>query len=187
VKREKILAYRYADGLFLYCREKTKEKSKLLQYLEDVKLITKYLKENPDLYKIIMQPNFEESKKISLFNSTLKNLIVNKDLFDFYRLLIEKHRINLYNEIANEFEKLIYKQIRKIKITIESAEKLNENLLKKIKEKFEKYFQKEVELILKINKQLIGGCKIYKGSEVYDCSILTYLNEFKQTLLRSGL
>ena len=104
-------------------------------------------------------------------------------LSNFIKLLIERNDHFKINRIILEFETLWHKQHSIVKLEVESARKLSEELLddlvKKIKE-----LTKSSEIILSqaINKDLIAGAVLKYNDTILDLSLRTRLRKLKESL-----
>lgn len=104
-------------------------------------------------------------------------------LSNFIKLLIERNDHFKINRIILELETLWHKQHSIVKLEVESARKLSEELLddlvKKIKE-----LTKSSEIILSqaINKDLIAGAVLKYNDTILDLSLRTRLRKLKESL-----
>ena len=101
----------------------------------------------------------------------------------FLEFLVQKGRLGLLTVIAQEFENLYfeYKEILKVKII--SAQELNNDQIKSIASRLKARFNKTIQHDLEIDPRLIGGFKVQVGDTIYDYSIQTQLEKFKNQIL----
>lgn len=103
----------------------------------------------------------------------------------FLQFLAQKGRLGLLTVIAREFESLYfeYKEILKVKIV--SARELNNDQIKSIAVRLKARFHMDIQHDLEIDPRLIGGFKIQVGDTIYDYSIQSQLEKFKNQILSS--
>ena len=88
--------------------------------------------------------------------------------------------------IISQMEELWYEKNGIEKFKVYSAVELSENQEKRLIEELEKYHKKRVIFEKEIDKSLIAGIKIQKGSVFYDFSINGNLNKLKDALLEEN-
>ena len=102
-------------------------------------------------------------------STTLKN---------FVALVAREHKLKQMPRIINEFVRLAKKEEGIQEIEIQTARKLDEKTIEKIKH----IFGKDTEATTEIDESLLGGVKIKTGDKILDGSLKTQLNKLKQTL-----
>ena len=78
-----------------------------------------------------------------------------------------------------------YKNITQIILT--TANKVDDKLREEIKKLAQKATNSEVELIEKVNKDLIGGFVLKIGDTLYDSSVSTRIRKVKRELVESKI
>jgi len=97
---------------------------------------------------------------------------------NFAELLMKKQKLKQADSILKIFEEYSKQQAGIKDIEIHSARELNNEMVEKIK----KYFGKEVNAVLKIDKEMIGGIKVKYEDLILDGSIKTQLKQLKNQL-----
>ncbi len=181
------VATRYAKSLI----DLAQEKGKLDRILEDVKSFSK-VAENRDFALLLKSPVIKADTKWKVFEKLFKNNYDDLTL-SFLSILLKKNREGNMVDIANEFIAQ-YKKIRHITtVKLTTAARLGEATIKSIHEKLEASPATEdnVELITKVNPNLIGGFVIEFDDNLYDASVAHKLNvlkkEFKDNLYISQI
>ncbi len=170
------IASRYAKSLL----DLAIEQNQMDRVLEDMN----YLKEavqSRDLYLMLKSPIINTSKKKEIIN-VLFNDKFDKMSMGFMNIIVGKGRERYLPEIAAEFEKQ-YKAHKRISTAvITSAHQLSEAAVAKIKAKLlaSKITDDSVELVTKIDPDLIGGFIIEIGDKLYDASVAGKLDKLKQ-------
>ena len=98
-------------------------------------------------------------------------------------VLIDKNRIENYDDIFKEFIHLCNEELNIKEGIIETPRPLNKDLIKKLEDTLSKD-GKKVELYEKIDKSLISGFKITIDNHVIDNSLKNKINDLENTLLR---
>ncbi len=97
----------------------------------------------------------------------------------FFLVLQKNNKIKKIEYIIEEFVRYSKKQSGIKTIKIESVQKINEQVVEKIK----KIFGQTAEVHNTINKDILGGMKITVDDTVYDASLKTQLQRLKQSLI----
>lgn len=171
------IASRYAKSLI----QLAEEENKLDRVLEDVESFRALVKNNADFRNFVKSPIIQVGKKktilAKLFSESYDDLTIK-----FLQLLTQKQREGLLPEIADEFV-LQYRHKKGISTAIVTVvDDLSAATQKLIKEKLEKSgiaFEK-VELVVQKDPSIIGGFILEIGSQIYDASVSSQLNQLKK-------
>jgi F-type H+-transporting ATPase subunit delta len=100
---------------------------------------------------------------------------MNKLSISFFEIITRKGRESYLEVIAKEFTRQ-YKEMRGIQIAIiTSAVGLDDKLRKEVYDIIKKSADSEIELVEKVDKNLIGGFVLRMGDKQYDASIASDL------------
>jgi F-type H+-transporting ATPase subunit delta len=100
----------------------------------------------------------------------------------FVHLLIDKKRINKYEEIAEAFEGL-YEEARDIiKVTVMTAVPLDAELERKARNTIERRTGKTAKVVKRVDPDIIGGVVMIAGDQIIDGSIRNGLGEMRREL-----
>lgn len=105
-------------------------------------------------------------------------------LLSFILLLIEKGRINLLNEIARGYEKLLEEHKGIIRARVTTAVDVDKDFKSSLVEKLKNITGKDVDLIHRIDKSIIGGIIVQLNYKVIDHSIRHQLSSLRHDLMR---
>ncbi len=179
----KLVSKIYGDALF----QLAMESQSVDEYLREVKSFQEVLETNQELVKLMNHPKIdkEEKRKVMV---TIFDGKISKDLQGFVDLLIRKDR---FVQIESIFEYFIhqvkeYKNIGTAYVT--SAVPLCDRQKDQIRNRLletTKYV--EIELIFRVDDQLIGGLVIRIGDRVVDSSVRTRINELSKELSKIQL
>jgi F-type H+-transporting ATPase subunit delta len=149
----------------------------------DMQFIRKTFEATPELSKVLKDPTTGVSKKIAIVNSVFdKNLSENSR--KLIRLLGEKDRLNLLNDISKAFDEL-YKKHKGIKeATVVSAVALDDNLKQNILNKVKELTgSSQIKLTNVVDPAIIGGFILNMDDMRYDASISGKLAKLKSKLV----
>ena len=155
-------------------------KNEVLEMRNEIKEVKKIIKENKDflLMMHLKTVKIEEKYQIidKIFNSCLltlrsffKVLIKNNLSFYFYDIL--KESLYRFDDYLNIEEGTLY-----------ISSPLKEEEIDLIKNIVSKKINKQLDMEVLIDKNLIGGFKIVLRNDIFDSSILSRINNFKKAL-----
>lgn len=172
------LAGHYARALFELAREEKKED----EYLEELKLISNSLLDNPDFSSFLSSRQVPISKKNELIDKVFASSL-SKAVLGFLHIVTENHLTKEFPLIFKEYEHLYHLEKGMIEGRVYAPFELSEKQIKDLEEIFAKETGKKVVLHSLIDKRVIGGMKIYLGDRLIDYSIDTKIDTIKNKLL----
>lgn len=174
------LATRYAKSII----DLAVEQNQLEAVYNDMKLITKVCKSNPDFVAVLRSPIIKSDKKGKILSATISGHL-SKISAAFITLLINKGREANLPEIATAFVEQynVINGISKVKITTatEISEEVKNNIIANVKAGS----NKKIELEAVINESLIGGFVLETEGNLVDASILRDLKDIKKQFLNN--
>ena len=175
---ETKVARRYAKSLL----DLAKEKGELEAVNNDMKLLASVCESSHDLRVLLGSPIINGDKKLSVLKRVFSGK-VSPISMSFFDIVTRKGRENQLEGIAKEFIRL-YKEDKGIQTAIVTSaigldDKLRADVYKLIKESL----NSEIELIEKVDKDLIGGFILRVGDKQYDASIARDLRLMRQELI----
>lgn len=173
--RESLAGNRYAKSLITL----SIEKNELDVIYNDMVLISETIENSKDLGVLLNSPVVKTDKKqevlTAIFGKNTTELTK-----QFLLLISSRNREALIGDIANAFVRQ-YKVIKKIIVTeITSAVKLDEAQKKKILQLLNTADNSSVEVIEKINPEIIGGFIVRVDDKQIDASISRKLDNLRQ-------
>jgi len=172
----KSVSSRYAKSLL----ELAQEQDKLETIYQDI-LTVKQLLKNRELFAAIKSPIIPSDKKIKVMDALLKDKVDDLTL-RWIRLIIKKERSEYLLYIAQSFIGQ-YKDAKNIStVNITSAAPLDDASIAKIKDKLhsEGMIDGEVEIVEKVDPDLIGGFVMEFDGYRYDASISWLLSDLQK-------
>lgn len=172
-----MIAFEYANALFELATKENKHEIVSDEY----SLFLKLIKDNPDFLKILTFPNIVKEEK----KETIKKTLVGFDdlLLNFFYVLIDNNRMDIVEEIGQEFAKMEREYNNVTKVDVYTAIKLTKEELKEVEVKLSNIITNTQILINNIeDPSLIAGMKaVYEGKEI-DFSLNKKLNDLKKNL-----
>ena len=172
-----MIAEEYAKALFELADSNNKHEIVSDEY----SLFLKLIKDNPDFLKILTFPNIIKEEKKNVLKNTLKGF--DELVIDFFYVLIDNNRMNIVEEIGQEFAKMERQYNNVTKVDVYTAKKLNSEELKEVENKLSNIIKDTKILINNIeDPSLIGGMKaMYEGKEL-DFSLNKKLSDLRNNL-----
>ena len=168
---------RYANALVSIA----KEEQKLEQYKLAVLSMRETFATNPELMKFLKSYFVRNENKQQVVEDLTKEFGL-KNLTNFIKLLVLKHKIYLFKDIASEITKGINFELDVYEGFIYSTEPLEKDKILEISQVISQKIHKKVELKNKIDERLIGGVKVVVHDHVFDGSIKYKLETMKEQL-----
>jgi len=174
------LATRYAKSII----DLSVEQNQLELVYNDMKLITRLCKSNPDFVAVLRSPIIKSEKKGKIVSAVVSKQI-GKIADGFITLLIKKGRESNLPEIAAAFVDQYNKinGISKVKIT--TAAEISEEIKNVIIANVTAGGNIKIELETAINQSLIGGFVLETEGNLVDASILRDLKDIKKQFLNN--
>ena len=175
---ETKVARRYAKSLL----DLAKEKGELEGVNNDMKLLAEVCNSNHDLRLLLGSPIISSDKKHSILKRVFSGKISALTM-SFFEVITRKGRESYLEVIAMEFIRL-YKEYKGIQTAIvTSAVGLDDKLRTQVYNMIKESLNSEIELIEKVDKDLIGGFILRVGDKQYDASISRDLRLMRQELI----
>ena len=172
-----MIAYEYANALFELATKENKHEIVRDEY----SLFLKLIKDNPDFLKVLTFPNIVKDEKKECIKKTLIGF--DELILNFFYVLIDNNRMDMVEEIGQEFAKMERAFNNVTKVDVYTAVKLTSDELKEVESKLSNIITDTKILINNIeDPSLIGGMKaVYDGKEI-DFSLNKKLNDLKKNL-----
>ncbi|GCD84467.1 F0F1 ATP synthase subunit delta [Parageobacillus thermoglucosidasius] len=175
---KEIIAKRYAFALF----QIAVEKQLLEQMEEEIRAVWQALAENEQFLSLLTYPKLSLEKKKALIKETFAS--VSTPLQNTLLLLLERHRIDIVPQLAQQFTDLVNEARGVAEATAYSARPLTEEEKRALSDVFAKKIGKTTLRIENIvDPSLIGGVKLRIGNRIYDGSISGKLKQIQRQLI----
>ena len=171
-----LTAKRYSDALL----ELSQDSDKIRKGLEE---IVDTLSSSQDLKDFMSNPVISIEDKKSVIEKIFAGKI-DKTLLNFLKLLVDKDRFNLIDEILESYSKDVDKQKNIQKVSVISAIELDEELKSKLINKLAQKLNKNIELETQLDKDIIAGLVIKTEDNVIDMSLKHKFEEMKKEIAK---
>jgi len=104
---------------------------------------------------------------------------------NFLRLAAEKGRIGEIEEIGREFERLLAREERRLRVELTTAQQLSDDEAAAIVRQIEEASGRTVEATRTVDPSLIGGIVLRAGSLQVDASVRGRLQRLRHDLVRA--
>jgi len=169
----------YAQALF----SAAKEQGRLAQVHEALADFAAAVEQTPELRSVLRNPQLESTSKAQI----LADLAGDEEpLFrNFLLVVADKGRAGELEDIANEFERLMAREERRLTVELTTARELTDDEAKAIVAQIEQAAGRKVEATRSVDPDLLGGIVLQAGSYMVDASVRGRLERLRQTLVRS--
>lgn len=173
------VAKRYARALFRTAdkNNQAEEHSKSFEAMEPL------LKESSHFLHWMVAPQVAPNLKVEMIEGRLSKLC-NRQLLDFFLLLLKKGRFQKLPSIAREYQRLVAKKLGMLDVEIITTVSLDEATKETLGKKLKNKFGLEPRMHEVIDPSILGGVVIEIGSKMIDYSIKGKLLRLKKHLLR---
>lgn len=164
----------YAHALYNALQnEETLTKTK-----DDFDKIIKGVQDVPEFNDFISNPKIARNDRKALVEQVFKDS--EKPLYNMLLILSDKGKMTELNSIHEAFVKLYNEHYRQEHVLVESVYELSGDELDDIGKFFiKKTGLKKLLIENKVNKDLIGGIRVFIDTKVYDASVRGQLNTLK--------
>ena len=175
---EFIIANRYAKALF-----ELADQEKLLDPVYvSLREIGSLLKEKSDFKVFIHNPLLSLEERQAVIEKVFKNRIP-KLLYTFILFLNAKERLDILADVVICFDELYLEKNNQIRGSLETAFALQDGQIKNIQQRLGEKYNKKVSLEHSIKGDLLGGFRLLTNGILFDSSIKSQLEQFRQKVL----
>jgi F-type H+-transporting ATPase subunit delta len=136
---------------------------------------------HPEVRSVVTSPRVAPSQLDSLMDGLMGgNPTIQQR--NFVRILVDNRRLLLLPEIVAIFEALRAEAEKTVNVVVDSAFELSAAQQEKIRNSLKARMGREIKLVCKVNKELLGGVVIRAGDKVIDGSARTRLGEMANAL-----
>jgi F-type H+-transporting ATPase subunit delta len=136
----------------------------------------------PELRSALRNPQLESRTKVAVLDEIVGD--ADELLRNFLRLVAEKGRIGLIEEIAREFDRLMAREERRLNVELTTARELNDAEAQELLQQIEQASGRKIEATRRVDPNLIGGFVLQAGSMRVDASVRGRLQGLRQELVR---
>lgn len=167
----------YGQALYSAAADLDKTEEMLAEGKELVKIIG----DIPEFKEFLSTPIIAAGKKKESIRKIFEGK-VSQEMLNFMYVLIDKSRAGHFERIIKQFEKLIDENKGFSLGTIFSIKPLSDGQLESFEKETGKLLRKQIRLENKVDKNLIGGVRIFIEGKVIDASIQRKLMNLRENL-----
>ncbi|VAX21433.1 ATP synthase delta chain [hydrothermal vent metagenome] len=169
--KETAIASRYAKAF----AESLGEGPLLDNIRKELDGVAEIFEENKQLRTIMLNPAIPLSVKKNVLEDIGAKIGVTQGTLKALLLVLTNGRINILKQIAEEFEKLVFETLGRVRVEVTSAMELSEDEMAALGEKLTALTGKKAVVDMKVDRSLIGGIVTKIGSSVSDGSVKNQL------------
>ncbi len=170
-----LIADRYASALY----DLAADTKSVDLVLVDLTLLQTMLNDHKDLHLVIKSPLIVSTDKLEILEKLLLNIKANKLTLTFLKVLEQNKRFSNLYSIISQFININAYNRGDVLADITSAEELNDEQRKNIKEQLKNTLGKKLSLKFIVDKKIIGGLVVKVGSKMIDTSLANKINKLK--------
>jgi F-type H+-transporting ATPase subunit delta len=175
-----VVARTYAKALF----DAAKEQSRLDEVREELQEFVTALHEVPELGAFLRNPQLDPTAKAEALSAVMKG--ADELIRNFFRVVAEKGRAPLLEEIVDEYEELIAAEEQILKVELTTAFELDDKEATSIVEQIEQASGRKVEAMRSVDPDLVGGLVLRAGSLEVDSSVRGRLDRLRHELVQGA-
>lgn len=160
------VARKYGGALFAAA----KRRNALTDGAQQMRVLAEMLAKDRTLLDFLEAPQIPDDKKLSLVKTVFEPRL-DKLFMEFLLVLIEKHRISYLPEILEQFDHLVKADAGIIQVTVITAIPLQPAEEQKLQTVLAAKTKSKIELIRKLQPEIIGGMILLMGGEIIDGSV----------------
>ena len=172
------ISKRYARAFF----DIAKEENQIEPYYKELDQFTSLISGNESLKDFLANPVFEQAVKKGVVDNLIAKLKLSGMTVNFIRLLVDKKRIDILEDIVVCYRQLMDEALKKVRVNVKTAFTLSDELRSLISANLEKALGKTVDITVEQDPTLLGGVVIGVGDTLYDGSIKNQLNNMRNLL-----
>lgn len=173
-----IASKRYSQSLF----EAALEQGKLDLTFEELAGLKRVIEDNQAFFKVLEYPFITLNEKNKIINEVFSKGF-DMIICDFLKVLIEKDRVYILNEVLKDFEELYYDYKHLLKVQVTTAFELEEDYKERLANKLKEVFKQDVVMDVRVDPEIFGGLYIKAKDKVIDASVKGKLDRMKDNLL----
>lgn len=172
-----IAAKSYCDALF----EIAKEENKLDIYKEQLLLVKDTMASDTKFVSVMNHPKIHKEEKKQLLETIYEGNIEHM-LLNFLKILVDKNRFRILPDITKEFVKCYNVENHIQVVYVNSATALDDEQIAKLKVALMNKLNQKVELVLRVDEDLMAGIRIKINDQIIDNTAKNKLERLKQVV-----
>ena len=166
---------RYSKAIF----EIAEEKNQVKEIYEMVNSAMVLYRTDKEFKNFILNPLIDSEQKKSVLNKIFGK--DNSDNLNILLYILDKGRMNCIKYIVAEYLKIYYRKNRILDVKATFTKELTDEQKKKLIDKLSQKTGKEINLEIKVDKDILGGGIIKIGDKIIDGSIRRELDNWRKS------
>ena len=175
-----VVARTYARALF----EAASERGRIDEVREELASFLQAVEEIPELRAMILNPELDPPEKAAALEAVLAE--ADELLRNFVRVVTEKGRAPMLDEIGREYELLVAAEEKILSVELTTAYELSDDEAAAIVKQIEDASGRRVEAERTVDPDLIGGLVLKAGSLEVDSSVRGRLDRLRRNLAHAS-
>ncbi len=175
-----VVARTYAQALF----DSAKEEGRLDEIRGELQQFVTALHDVPELGALLRNPQLDPPAKAEALAAVLEGS--DELVRNFFRVVAEKGRAPLLEEIVGEYEELVAAEEQILKVELTTAFELDDQEASSIVEQIEQASGRKVEAMRSVDASLVGGLVLKAGSLEVDSSVRGRLDRLRHELVQGA-
>ena len=151
--------------------------------LDQLQSFAALLKEVPDARRLLENPTMVGDRRNKLLQEISGALGFDRRVRNFIGILLDKGRLELLEEIIDAYRRLLDDRMGIVRALVTTARPLDAAEQNELAMKLMKRTGKKIRMEVAVDSSLIGGVVAQVGSTIYDGSVRTQLQAFKNRLV----
>jgi F-type H+-transporting ATPase subunit delta len=177
--KQTSLAARYARALAGVVRDK----DAIEGTSDHLERLSSLYRQSKELRDFLRNPAYPLAAKKRGLAALAKRGGIPAETARLVEILLDKGRIDLLPEVAQEFRNIEEQTLQRIAVELTTARAIDPALEKSVVASLEKFTGKKVRLTQVVNPAVMGGARARIGSVVYDGTVAARLERLKQRLI----
>lgn len=179
-----VVAERYARALLDVVLDQKRDPDRVAGELAD---FAELLDAHPRLADALSTPAVAAEHRVAVLNEVLSGQDLDPATANLLRLLTERERMPAIRLVVDQYRQLLleHKQIQPGEVT--AAHPLTAQQQERLAEGLGKALGKTMELSFANDPELVGGLVVRVGNRIFDASVVTQLQRFKEKALSTAL
>ena len=175
--RDRSVATRYAGALLT----SAKEIGVHVELAESYASVLEVMAANPDLVIFLDSPQVAEAEKIELLHKVFGGK-VEPVLVNFFRLLIDKNRIEHFRDIGEQYAALVEADLGIVRAQVTTAVELPQDLSASLEAKLAEWMGAKIIMEKKVDTTVLGGVCVTMENRILDGTVRAGLEGLRKQL-----
>lgn len=152
-------------------------------FAEQLKWVMGVLNHHPEFRSILDKKDVSLEEKKKLLDDVLKDKI-DAQVYNMVLMLGSSGRLHLLESVQQEFENMVKDRDEHLTGSVRTAFPMSDEMMDRIESHFSAIAGSNLNLVFHVDQSLIGGMVVTIGDRVYDGSVLNYLHDMKEHILK---